>query len=215
MNRRRIIMGAINKSLLPPEYQQVEYIESTGEQYIDTGCYATLTSKINIECSINDPNSSNVYRVFGVRDSSNTAAFMCGKTSGSNNTIYTQFDTVSSTVVQSYSPTSNEVLDIELSSDGFKINGTLYREYENPTSFTSSSTIPLLAHISASTLSISLEPIRVYGCKLYTANALVRNYIPCYRKADSKPGMYDLVNHVFYTNANTSASTDFVVGPNI
>ena len=46
-------------------------------------------------------------------------------------------------------------------------------------------------------------------------NSLVRIFIPCYRKADNKPGLYDLVNDVFYTNANTSASTDFIVGPNI
>jgi len=33
---------------------------------------------------------------------------------------------------------------------------------------------------------------------------------PCYRKSDNKPGMYDLTNGVFYTNAG---SGEFIYGP--
>ena len=32
---------------------------------------------------------------------------------------------------------------------------------------------------------------------------MVRYFIPCYRKSDNEPGMYDLVNNVFYTNAGS------------
>jgi hypothetical protein len=42
-----------------------------------------------------------------------------------------------------------------------------------------------------------------YGTKITLNSILVRNYIPCYRKSDNKPGLYDLVNGVFYTNAGT------------
>ena len=36
MERRRALMG-LSGGILPSEYQQVEYLESTGTQYIDTG----------------------------------------------------------------------------------------------------------------------------------------------------------------------------------
>lgn len=36
--------------------------------------------------------------------------------------------------------------------------------------------------------------------------------VPCYRKSDNKPGMYDVVNQVFYTNEGTG---EFEVGGNI
>ena len=39
--------------------------------------------------------------------------------------------------------------------------------------------------------------------KIYEQNVLVRNYIPCYRKADNVIGLYDKVNGVFYTNAGS------------
>jgi hypothetical protein len=44
---------------------------------------------------------------------------------------------------------------------------------------------------------------KIYSCKLYKSNQMVRNFIPCYRKADNEIGMYDLVNKVFYTNQGT------------
>lgn len=53
--------------------------------------------------------------------------------------------------------------------------------------------------------------IKMYYFKIYDNDVIVRNFIPCYRKSDSKPGMYDLVNNVFYTNSATGA--DFTTGP--
>ena len=53
----------------------------------------------------------------------------------------------------------------------------------------------------------------IYSCQMYDENeVLVRDFVPCYRKADNKSGMYDLVNDVFYTSAT---STDFDVGPDV
>lgn len=44
------------------------------------------------------------------------------------------------------------------------------------------------------------------------SGVLIRELIPCYRKADLVAGMYDRVNGVFYTNAGTGS---FIVGPDI
>lgn len=41
---------------------------------------------------------------------------------------------------------------------------------------------------------------KIYWCKLYDNNSLVRDLIPCYRKSDNVIWMYDLVNNQFYTN---------------
>lgn len=53
---------------------------------------------------------------------------------------------------------------------------------------------------------------RVYYCKLWNGNSLIRDMYPCYRKSDSVAGMYDAVNDVFYTNAGSGT---FVVGPDV
>lgn len=38
-------------------------------------------------------------------------------------------------------------------------------------------------------------------------NIVVRHFIPVVRNSDDKPGMYDLVNDVFYTNQGTGEFT--------
>ena len=54
-----------NVALLPKEYQQVEYIESTGTQYIDTGIYPSSDSKVITEVSIGEGNKKSA--IFGSR----------------------------------------------------------------------------------------------------------------------------------------------------
>ena len=49
----------------------------------------------------------------------------------------------------------------------------------------------------------------IYYFRMHTARGLERNFIPCYRKSDNKPGMYDLVTNTFYTNIGTG---DFIIG---
>lgn len=45
--------------------------------------------------------------------------------------------------------------------------------------------------------------MKVYRLKLYENNALVREYVPCYRVSDNEIGLYELVNNVFYPNNGT------------
>lgn len=60
---------------------------------------------------------------------------------------------------------------------------------------------------------------RYYRFITYNGNNVLTNYVPCYRKSDNKPGMYDLcgsicrlTNSPFYINAGTG---EFLVGPDV
>jgi len=53
---------------------------------------------------------------------------------------------------------------------------------------------------------------KYYESKWWNDGVLIRDFIPCYRKSDDKPGYYDIVNNTFYTNAGTG---EFVLGPNV
>ena len=53
---------------------------------------------------------------------------------------------------------------------------------------------------------------KCYYAKIWEDDVLVRNFIPCYRKSDNEPGLYDTVNKVFYTNSGTG---EFLVGPEV
>ena len=62
--------------ILPEGYTQIEYIEGTGTQYIDTGYYGTQNSGAYIRFAITDQSSDGSARVFGTRNgTSGTGAF--------------------------------------------------------------------------------------------------------------------------------------------
>lgn len=44
---------------------------------------------------------------------------------------------------------------------------------------------------------------RIYSCKIYNGDSIIRNYIPCYKKVSENNniiGLYDIVEGEFYTN---------------
>lgn len=51
-------------------------------------------------------------------------------------------------------------------------------------------------------------PAKTYSSKMIKNGVVVQNLIPCVRKSDSKPGMYDTVSKTFYTNSGTG---EFIV----
>ena len=212
-NRRRAIIGIAKSGGggLPSEYQQVEYIEGTGQQYIDSGVYPDYLTGINSSMTLIGNNYHD--EIFGCYSSggdgyapadnrywvrTRNRAFLISSTqvfiSLPNNTqINLQYNmggnqkiSVSGVETSLPSPTSTLPISQTLSIFAFHNNG--YSGY---------------AHM------------KVESFKIYHSADLIRDLVPCYRKSDSKPGLYDLVNGTFYTNANTSASTDFVVGHDV
>lgn len=54
--------------------------------------------------------------------------------------------------------------------------------------------------------------VTFYDFKLYDGDAIVRNLVPCYRKADSVIGMYDLITSTFFTSISGGT---FTKGPDV
>ena len=53
---------------------------------------------------------------------------------------------------------------------------------------------------------------RIFCVKIWTGGDLVGDFIPCYRKSDSLPGMWDAAGESFYTNAGSGT---FLLGPDV
>ena len=54
-----------NKSNLPSSYTEVEYIESDGTQYIDTGLYGHMSYKYEVTFKQNEIDSNRIWGVWG------------------------------------------------------------------------------------------------------------------------------------------------------
>lgn len=185
---------------LPSEYEAVEYIESTGTQYIDTGYIATPAT--NIECEIYaDSNTPTWYCAWGSYTS--TASFqLMLKNSESRFEYYTgngsvYFLACYNQKIKFMTSYTGAQWDAE---DGFS-------SASRSSSHTTTYSLGIFAGHESDGFNAGVL-MRCYYFKIFEAGNLVRNFVPCIRKSDDEAGLYDLVNGVFYTNAGTG---DFVV----
>lgn len=192
---------------LPNEYQEVEYIESTGSQYVDTGVNAE--NNMNMEAKILLPNA--------VARGSNL--WLCSARSSNKHFTFAQFGYFSdtkSTALNAYNDVvTNENKAIVPFNEQLKIeavlnNGSQLLTINNKEIINTTTTgdvnmnmnLFIFARNYVNTV-VYETPYRVYNLKLFNNDILIRNFIPCYRKADNEVGLYDLVNNQFYTNAGT------------
>lgn len=185
----------IYKSLLPAEYQEVEYIESTGTQYIDTGISGNTNIGVLLSVSLSNVVSDKV--LFGSRNDSGDTRFTIGNLNsyfyfGFNRTYSNQQNTIS----------ANTKYDIKMN---YFVSGV--GEYNNisvnltTTVDTQTYNCLLFGHNRIGV--ITYASYKLYKCEITNGSTIVRNFVPCYRKSDSVIGLYDTVNKVFYTNQGT------------
>ncbi len=194
------IFQFVSGQTLPSDYIQLEYIQSSGSQYINTGFKPNQDTKISI--TVDFPLSGTTW-LYGSRTSagSNSLGFLCE--SGSRY----RFDYASSTNALTVKPTGKFTID----SDKNKcyINGELaitatYTTFSSPVDmyiFNNNNNGSLSGGSSA----------KLYNCSIYDNGVLIRNFIPC-KNASGTVGLYDSVNNQFYQNAGSGT---FIAGPEI
>lgn len=175
--------------ILPNEYQQVEYIESSGTQWIETNYVVNNNSKIQLDMMFGSNASSaytGIYNVLAVR-----------RDYGYLGTGWLQL----STAFNQNQRYSNVVLAIENGNGYISNNGVTLTSSTIDVS-SNTQTFPLLATKQNNSIT-RYQNGRIYSCRIFDNSNLVREFIPCYRKSDNVIGMYDLVNKSFYTNAGS------------
>lgn len=186
-------------SRLPDGYQEVEYIESSGSQYIDTGIEPCM-NKIRCICDVTPMNDADT-ALFGSRGT----YYLFYKVSDNYFWPTSRCETVEGTLVvgHKYHVDWNKGT-LEVTGDdgvyqkGVRSNNTqdelAMRIFDfNPHDYRA-------AHA------------RLYNFKIYVDDELVRDFVPCYRTSDNAAGLYDLVNGAFYGN---SGSGTFSVGDDV
>lgn len=194
-------------TILPAGYQQLEYIESTGTQYINTGFKPSGKSRIIMDCA---PTSL-----------SSTFCFYCSRTAASatasdTNTLFFYSNAyrgdyygASSSTSGCYSANARFAID---NNQGMIYIGDNYIISNTTTSTSSPMPWILMASAIASGSAIDTSSLgnyasmKLYSCKIYNADTLVRDFIPC-KNPSGAVGLYDTVNGTFYGNSGTGVFT--------
>lgn len=202
-----VIIWERGGSILPPGYTQKEYLQTSGEQVIDTG-YTPQTDIFKAEMRI--MYQVQQYKVLiGSRLINLWAqiSILDLWTDNNRNGLYSNAALINMEADHIY----DIIIEHNAVNKVLEINGVEFTD----------TNITQIADVGAdnpfylfATKYDSGQPIsnfnsfytgRMYYCKIYDNDVLVRDFIPAVRDSDNKPGFYDLVTDQFFTNAGTGA----------
>lgn len=190
---------------LPDEYQEVEYIESSGKQYINTLIYSK--SELSIDLTIQLNNLTKDQKFFG---SYGNGGICLGTYQGKWRIGAGMWGTANAGGVTN-TETTYEKTNIIIYGNTWIINGVTEH---SANSISQNNQAPIIIFgINYNGSVLQKDSIKVYNLKIYDSDVLVREFIPCYRKSDEKPGLYDTVSNEFYINQGTG--DDFTKGPDV
>lgn len=200
-------LGGGGGSKLPEGYTKVEYIESTGTQWIDTG-YKFTSEKVQVVLDLVNTNLESSVALCGSENSSasgtsGVATLIVYSSGGSGQGEFTIEHGNGATGMSLTIPVNSRSL-LDITAD----NGTI-TAFVNDTSYTGTyagyteklDSFALFADNKDGS-ALLLSKYRLYSCKIYDNGTLVRDFVPCY-DSDGVAGLYDLKNKVFYTNAGS------------
>ena len=168
---------------LPYGYSQVEYIESTGTQCIDTGIIPVPNIRIEVD--------------FLLTSAQSTGGIVSAELSWPTNLC--SIDAWAyryGTKYQSHTLTANKLYSVVMDNGVFTENGV--------TVFTGSgavsTTIPLTVFaVNRGSSQNEFVKARLYSAKIATNGTVVRNFVPCLNPS-GVPGLYDTVSGGFFGN---------------
>lgn len=189
----------LNKALqsqtkpLPNGYKRLEYIQTNGSQYINTGYIPTKNTKIEMEF-YNLAKSLNA--VFGARTSANVNDFDLFASLYNLNEFI--FDTSGVRKIISQKALRNQKISAQV--DKITINDiTTSTGVEN---LNCEYPLYLFSVNTAGSFYTNCALCKLYYFKIYENNVLQKDMIPCVRTNDNKAGLYDLISGVFYVDEN-------------
>lgn len=207
-----------NDSSSSSSYEQLEYIESDGTQYIDLRYIPNVNTKLELDLLLSGP-----YKSCEVYDCENN---------GGSNILFGTIDSNGQWFIANFGDLSSQYNELFIwpgdgSADGKQsiilYDGTMRNRntlvLENG-SFTYGEQTRTLNAKTANNLTtmylfganakeydyngpFTVYNMRVYGLKIYENSVLVKNYVPAMNKISHDIGLYDKVEEEFYGNIGT------------
>ena len=175
---------------VPEGYTQLEYIESSKTQYIDTGFKPNQNTKAEIKYQTPDTKS---HCIAG-----------CDTAWKSKGFSFYPSDAEFGNASQGSRLTRTGQITIDILDKGVLYRNGTQSWASTSQTFSCDWNFYIFAQNRNGTFN---EPIseNVYYCKIWDNGTLVRDFIPARRNSDSAIGMYDLANSSFYANAGSDA----------
>ena len=204
--RRRLMMLKKSSGGLPEGYTAVNYLQSSGTQWIEMGVAPNQNTKAVLKIKINNFNGMDGSSLIGSRTDAN-----------SNDQFFTYLDNIGggrflfridgqTQAISWTGLTTDKIYTVTLSGTEMKAeleDGTaVFSKTFSVPDFTSTVTMALFKS----------KPFyrgffgRIYSCKHYSGDELIQDFVPCL-DTEGVPCMFDLVSRKSFYNVGTGSFT--------
>ncbi len=200
---------------LPAGYTELQYIESTGTQYIDTGYIPNSNTRWELDNEYTEtPPTEDFYNgVYQTATGYQPARFDIALGVRGMYLNYGASNIVNSNTSSFINTRYMYVVDAKNNKWAYNDTTGSFPSYSNMITITKS--LYLFARNDGSGVNRFTKQ-RTYSSKIYDDGILVRDFVPAKRNSDNEIGMYDLADPnpstAFYTNAGTG---EFSAGPDM
>lgn len=192
------------------DYTFLEYIESTGTQYINTGFTPSGTTRFDVGFNTSSlVGATGFGTIFGSRQNHYTRGYQLTTYSDDITVLKGHFLYGTSANTPEGLATIRHNVDIVVGSNMHIIysentltSNDVVTDTISAQSFTAPSPIYVFA-LNENGSATEFSNTKLQFLSIYDNGVLVREYIPAIRKSDGVVGLYDKANDVFYTNAGT------------
>lgn len=198
---------------LPSGYTQVEYVESTGNTGLNLQTTANQDTRIvAVMQATTSTQNGRILGCGGYDLSPNGWQF--NYENGATGTLHISWGTIASWTIYDNCTGDYDVHEYDWDKNYFYRDKGTANEFSATTefgNFQTSDNIGLFCNILSTFGGMeNYWKGKCFSCQLYDDGTLIRDLVPCTRDSDSKAGMYDLVNDVFYYPP--SGKADLVAG---
>lgn len=180
------------------EYIELEYIESTGTQFIDTGEIANQDTGIDMKYKVTKFQSdlSRGLSPFGARKSYLKDQFLIFSPVNAYTHVY--FCYGDEAKINTAISLGKAIIDVNIRGNVWKTS--LFNHTFSNANFVTPYNLSLFANNPPR---LSDGGLRIYFTKIYNKNELIKDLIPVIRKINNDVCMYDKISGKFFTNQGT------------
>ena len=203
---------SISLSDVPAEYQEVEYIQSTGVQYLNSGIVPTVDTNVKIKAAyVGIVQGSSYDSVIGSTSGTGATArfYPFGYTYSTQNLR----QTYGSVQCEQTFDTNIHEIDFNNVNKTIVVDNTIVGS--TATGFEPVSNQPEMYMFATNDRGSAAwhGAVKLYSLQIYENGVgLLRNFIPAIRVFDSVVGMYETVTQTFFTNQGSGV---FIAGPDV
>lgn len=187
-------------SPIPAQYEVVDYIQSSGTQYIDTGLYpnqdygAVVSFKYIAQGFVFGAEGSWANDSFDLIPSSDGVTYVYD-----NSTSFRYYGTMNTTSLYTCD-LKGRVGKL------YKDEALIYEHTDSVKTFTSPFNLVLFA-LNRAGYKQEYGKIKMYACDIYENDVILRSFVPVFDTINQVYGLYDVVGQQFYGNSGSGYFT--------